>query len=68
MLLFDSAGKPLQFWHHTAHPGVVDWDGDGAWELLVSADLGFVWYFKPENFGKAAAAFEIHREEGDSSL
>ena len=37
-------------------------------QLLVSADLGFVWYFKPENFGKAAAAFEIHREEGDSSL
>ena len=25
---------------------VVDWDGDGQWEIVAGADLGFVWYFK----------------------
>jgi hypothetical protein len=32
----------------------VDWDGYGKWELVVGADQGFVWYFKPEHFGKSA--------------
>jgi hypothetical protein len=68
VLLYDSEGKPLQFFRHSSHPGVVDWDGDGKWELLVGADLGFVWYFKPENFGKAVGEFEIFRDEDDKSL
>jgi hypothetical protein len=53
-LLFDPRGAPLQFWRHAAHPAAVDWDGDGQWELLVGADQGFVWYFKPKHFGTSA--------------
>ena len=46
----------------------VDWDGDGSWELVVGADRGYVWYFKPGHFGKARGSFEIFREPGDMSL
>ena len=35
---------------------VVDWDQDGKLELLVGADQGFVWYFKPEHFGEPAVS------------
>lgn len=68
VLLFDSDGTPLQFWRHAAHPGVVDWSGDGQWELLVGADLGFVWYFKPEHFGHASGEHQIYRDNDDTSL
>ena len=67
-LLFNAAGKALEFWRHAVHPGLVDWDGDGAWEILAGADLGFVWYFKPEYFGKPQGRVEIYRKKGDISL
>ena len=53
-LLFDSKGAPMEFWRHGALATVVDWDGDGEWELLVGADRGAVWYFKPDHFGVPA--------------
>ena len=68
VLLFDSAGKPLEFWRHAVHPALVDWDGDGQWEIVAGADLGFVWYFKPEHFGRAEGAYQIVRDEGDQAL
>ncbi len=68
VLLFNSEGRPLEFWRHGAHPAVVDWDGDGKWELVVGADGGSIWYFKPEHFGKPQGSFEIFRETGDMSL
>ena len=68
VLLFNAAGKALEFWRHAVHPGLVDWDGDGAWEILAGADLGFVWYFKPEYFGKPQGRVEIYRKKGDTSL
>lgn len=52
VLLFDADGEPLKFWRHAAHPTAVDWDGDGNWEILVGADQGFVWYFRPAHFRK----------------
>ena len=67
-LLFAAGGGPLQFWRHTANPGLVDWDGDGSWEILVGANLGFVWYFKTTHFGKGDGPYDIYREEGDLSL
>lgn len=51
ILLFDDAGEPLEFWRHGVHPAVVDWDGDGNWEIVVGADKGMIWYFKPDHFG-----------------
>ena len=51
ILLFDAAGEPLEFWRHGVHPAVVDWDGDGEWEVVVGADKGMIWYFKPQSFG-----------------
>ena len=51
-LLFDADGAPLEFWRHGAHPAPVDWDGK--YELLVGADQGFIWYWKPEHFGVSA--------------
>lgn len=68
VLLFDTDGKPVQFYRHAAHPGVVDWDKDDQWELLVGADLGFVWYFRPEHFGVAQGEPDIVRAKGDMSL
>jgi hypothetical protein len=67
-LLFDAAGKPLQFWRHAVHPTLVDWDGDGQWELVVGADLGFVWYYKPEHFGQQMGEYEIYRSTEDTAL
>ncbi len=51
VLLFNAEGVPFEFWRHAAHPAAVDWDNDRQWELLVGADQGFVWYFKPLHFG-----------------
>jgi hypothetical protein len=51
ILLFDDAGAPLEFWRHGVHPAVVDWDRDGKWEIVVGADKGMIWYFKPDHFG-----------------
>ena len=67
-LLFDSEGKPLEFWRHGAHAAAVDWDGDGEWELVVGADMGYIWYFKPEHFGRAHGSFDLFRPEGDETL
>ena len=64
-LLFNKDGKPLEFYRHTANPSVVDWDGDGKWEILVGADLGFVWYFRPDNFGSATGTVEIYRPDAE---
>jgi len=47
---------------------LVDWDGDGQWELVVGADMGFIWYFKPEHFGRASGRFDVFRPPGDTSL
>ena len=68
VLLFDAEGKPQEFFRHGAHPAVVDWDGDGGWELLAGADFGHVWYWKPESFGSPSGPFEIYRPTGDTSL
>ena len=46
----------------------VDWDGDGRWELVVGADFGHIWYWRPEHFGAPSAPFEIYRPPGDDSL
>ena len=51
ILLFDEDGVPLEFWRHGVHPAVVDWDGDGKWEVVVGADKGMIWYYKQEHFG-----------------
>ena len=51
ILLFNEDGEPLEFWRHGVHPAVVDWDGDGKWEVVVGADKGMIWYFKHEHFG-----------------
>jgi len=56
VLLFDPSGAPLEHWRHDAHPAVVDWDGDGEWELVVGADKGYLWYYKPEHFGTPGEA------------
>ena len=68
VLLFGDAGQPLEFWRHGAHPALVDWDQDGRWEIVVGADMGFIWYYKPDHFGAAAGSFEIFREPDDTSL
>lgn len=68
VLLFDAGGKPLEFWRHGAHPAFVDWDGDGRWEILVGADMGFVWYFSPEHFGMSSGPFDVFRPADDESL
>lgn len=47
---------------------LVDWDGDGEWELVVGADMGYIWYFKPEHFGRACGSFDLFRPEGDETL
>ena len=62
-LLFNREGRPLEFYRHTVNPCPVDWDGDGRWEILAGADLGFVWYFKPDHFGVPAEAWEIYRPD-----
>lgn len=67
-LLYDAAGKPLEFWRHGAHAAPVDWDGDGRWELVVGADMGNVWYFKPEHFGTPSAPPDIVRPPGHAGL
>ncbi|MCH2321577.1 MAG: hypothetical protein MK384_08010 [SAR202 cluster bacterium] len=51
VVLWDSAGEPLEFWRHGVHPDAVDFDGDGEYELLAGADQGRIWYWKPSNFG-----------------
>lgn len=68
VLLFNAEGKPLEFWRHAAHPALVDWDSDGKWEILVGADMGFIWYFKPKHFGVASGPFDVFRPDGDTSL
>ena len=55
VVLFDSDGSPLEFWRHGVHMAPVDWDGDGRFALVAGADQGFVWYWKPEHFGRPAA-------------
>ncbi len=70
-LLFDGQGAPLDLGgRHTADPAVVDWDGDGRWEMVVGSDQGFLWYFKPEHFGAPATpgAPVPTRKAGDLSL
>ena len=68
VLLFNEGGEPLEFWRHGAHPALVDWDGDGEWEIVVGADMGFIWYFKPEHFGAASGEFDIFRAADDEGL
>ena len=68
VLLFDEQGEPLEFWRHGAHMAAVDWDGDGCWELLVGADMGNIWYFRPEQFGAPRVAPDIFRPADDNSL
>jgi hypothetical protein len=52
VVLFNSKGEALEYWRHSVDPAPVEWDDDGRYELVVGADQGFVWYFKPEHFGK----------------
>jgi len=68
VLLHNAEGGPLEFWRHGAHPALVDWDGDGRWEVLVGADMGYIWYFTPEHFGTASGPFDVFRPAGDRSL
>lgn len=68
VLLYNAAGAPQEFFRHAAHPAPVDWDGDGRWELVVGADFGHIWYWRPEHFGAPSAPFEIYRPPGDDSL
>ena len=51
-----------------SNPVLVDWDGDGEWEIVVGADMGFIWYFKPEHFGAASGEFDIFRAADDEGL
>ena len=69
-LLFDTDGSPMGFWQHAVHMAPVDWDGDGRFELVAGADQGFVWYWKPEHFGRPAAgdATAPLRPEGEVGL
>ena len=67
VLLFNE-GRPLEFWRHGAHPFLVDWDQDGEWEIVVGADMGFLYYFKPSHFGAPGGEFEIFRAADDTSL
>lgn len=55
VLLFDGEGQPLEFWRHGVHMARVDWDGDGAFELVAGADQGHIWYWTPEHFGRPAS-------------
>jgi hypothetical protein len=55
VLVFDDRGQPLEFWRHGVHMAPVDWDGDGAFELVAGADQGHIWYWKPEHFGHPAS-------------
>jgi hypothetical protein len=68
VLLFNQEGQPLEFWRHGAHPTLVDWDQDGKWEIVVGADMGFLWYFKPAHFGTPQGEFEIFRTPDDDAL
>jgi hypothetical protein len=68
VLLFDEQGQPLEFWRHGAHMAAVDWDQDGRWELVVGADMGNIWYFKPEQFGTPATSPDIFRPADDTTL
>lgn len=54
VVLWNAAGRPLEFWRHGVHPAPVDWDGDGRYELVAGADQGRVWYWKPQHFGANA--------------
>ena len=54
VLLFDGEGQPLEFWRHGVHMAPVDWDGDGAFELVAGADQGHIWYWHPDHFGRPA--------------
>ncbi|MBT4097823.1 MAG: hypothetical protein HOE86_09280, partial [Gemmatimonadetes bacterium] len=55
ILLFDGEGQPLEFWRHGVHMAPVDWDGDGAFELVAGADQGHIWYWQPDHFGRPAS-------------
>jgi hypothetical protein len=55
ILLWDTAGSPLEFWRHGVHMAPVDWDGDDKFELIAGADHGHIWYWKPEHFGSPAS-------------
>lgn len=43
----EAGGKPLKVGAHCC-PLVVDWDGDGLWDLLAGADDGSVTFFRNE--------------------
>ena len=70
ILLFDEAGKPLEFWRHGVHMAPVDWDGEGALALVAGADQGHIWYWKPEQFGSPASgdATAPQRPEGEEGF
>ena len=68
VLLFNAEGQPQEFFRHGVHPAPVDWDGDGRWELLVGADFGYIWYWKPENPGAPSGSIETYRRADDHSL
>jgi hypothetical protein len=55
ILLWDEDGRPLEFWRHGVHMAPVDWDADGKLELVAGADLGHIWYWKPQHFGSPAS-------------
>jgi len=70
ILLYDDDGEPLEFWRHGVHPAVVDWDGDGKWEVVVGADKGNIWYYKQEHFGKSnlPGGHDPARDPDDAAL
>lgn len=55
VILWNTDGKPLEFWRHGVHPAPVDWDDDGRLGLIAGADQGRVWYWKPQAFGASAS-------------
>ena len=69
VLVWDKNGSPMEFWRHGVHMAPVDWDGDGRYGLIAGADIGYVWYWKPEHFGNPAggdptAPMRAEGEEG----
>ena len=54
VLLWDTDGRPLEFWRHGVHMAPVNWDNDGRYALIAGADQGFVWYWKSQHFGNPA--------------
>lgn len=50
-------GKPLKVPEHHANPVVVDWDGDGRWDIVSGCSDGGVYFFRNVG-GKGKPAFD----------